>query len=369
MRRTIALAISLVLIAGACGSSSKKDAAPSPTTTTTRGRTTSTTEALGDVRLTAECRGIGPAPKEWELTWVEKSDLRAVDADGTSRECLVAGVDARSLAWSGDGTRVLAASQHYVLEDGVHRVGENNERLLGWSRPAGRALLGRSAQGDVVKEVLDDDTRITLPFMIGTREVQYHPAGTAIVGVTDLGDRPNILMMSNLGTGERWLVDNESAHELHDLAFDRAGALLFVADHDEGHHLHRLDLATNELTTLFEKPPDVDVGPVVASQFDVGGIAAGLGGCQPTWVQIGGKDVEITTAAAARGTPLGWLPDGRLVVRNPDDRCGDAPGDLYIVDGSGVATRVAHGVAAAAIRAAVPPPPPAPPHIDEAAPS
>jgi hypothetical protein len=51
-------------------------------------------------------------------------------------------------------------------------------------------------------------------------------------------------------------------------------------------------------------------------------------------------------------------------VRNPDDGCGDAPGDLYVVDAAGVATRLAHAVDAAAVRAPVPTPPEAPPQIE-----
>ena len=111
-----------------------------------------------------------------------------------------------------------------------------------------------------------------------------------------------------------------------------------------------------------------DLG-IELNALDDGSIATALGDCEPTYVRRGDVIIDLAATEAAHATPVAWLPDGGLLLRNGDGRCNDAAGAVYLVDGDGVARRIADGVDAVALRAPVPPPPPPPPNIDEAAPA
>lgn len=61
--------------------------------------------------------------------------------------------------------------------------------------------------------------------------------------------------------------------------------------------------------------------------------------------------------------PVGWLPDGRLVVAMFPAGCASASGDLYLIswdDGEPSVELLVAGVEAAAVRAPLPDPPPPP---------
>lgn len=379
MRQRVAVFVALLLVLSACGGGSKKgDAAPEtttstakpkptkPTTTTERPEsTTTTTVAEEKVALTAACQGIGPAPAGGEITWVKGGRLWATAADGTNPHCLFE-TTRDIVAWGGAADRVLAGEHTIVLADGPQEIGADGDRLLSWSRPTGKALLATTEDDTLTKLPLNGDPQIGI-FEAATTESAYHPAGLSIVMVVPQGDRPGLLMTSNTGENPRWIVENETASEIHDLAFTKDGALLFVAVHDDGQHLHRLDLTTSEpqLTTVLEAPLDEPLGAVVASPWDDGRIAAGADctGRGPLHVRVDGNDIDVG-AEVAGGEPIGWLPDGSLVVlTRPDGDCG--PGDLYSVTGA-TATLIDHGVDGAAVRAVLPPPPPPPPEIEAA---
>jgi hypothetical protein len=89
------------------------------------------------------------------------------------------------------------------------------------------------------------------------------------------------------------------------------------------------------------------------------------------WVQRDGAPVDVSGTPVEHGDPIGWLPDGALLVAvyEGDTHCCDAPPfDLYVLRADGV-ERIDGDVVDAAVRAVLPPPPPPPPDIDQAAPA
>lgn len=378
MRRKAAVVVSVLLVLSACGGgSSKKDVATQTTTSTAKPTTTTTTTtserpettttalpARDEVALTATCPGIGDAPRAAEVTWVKDGKLWSAKVDGSDPHCLLEMDHASGLAWGGTGDRVLAGVHTIVLDDGPHALGAPDERLLTWSRPTGKALIAKKGDDTLEKISVTNDPLIDL-YDAETSEAIYHPAGLSIVMVVPAAG-PGVLMTSNTGENPRWVIENETAHAIHDLAFTADGDLLFVAEHDGGQHVHRLNLRTSTLTVLWEAPLGEHIGAIAASPWDDTTIATGSDchGAGPMHVEVGGKDVDLSGTEVADGEPIGWTPDDSLVVlTHPDGDCGT--GDLYAVTGT-TATLIDHGVDAAAVRAVLPPPPPPPPEIEAA---
>jgi hypothetical protein len=278
---------------------------------------------------------------------------------------------ATALEWGAAGDRALIGERTVVFADGPRSVGDTRERLVALSRPSGRAVVVRRADGGLHKHVFDGDGTVALPAFSGTTdEVEYHPSGTAIVAVEEPAGSPKILIASNLGENPRWL-DLETALAVRNVTFAADGDVVFVAEHEMGRqHLHRLDLENGTLEVLLEVAASGGLGAVVASPFDEREIAVARGSCaggwDDLWLSSGtGVGAIASQTWVADGTPVGWLPDGGLVVLTGG--CG-AAGDLYVV-AAGVATFVANDVEVAAVRAVLPPPPPPPPDIELAAPA
>jgi hypothetical protein len=367
----------LLLVAAACGSDSNDDAASRTTTTTSAStptsRATSTTIPSALVSTSDDCPGIGVPSDDADITWIKDGGLWSMPSGGGERRCLLRATYP-NLEWGGAADRVRVGSK--VVVGGTIRDLAGD--LIGFSRPTGKAMLARE-NGTLEKLSLEDAPTLSLePFFNDDidqqHDVLYHPAGTAIVAVMPRGERPGLLMATNLGEDPRWLVDNETADELQIGAFTETGALVFAADHGDHHDLHRLDLQTNELTTVLES--EVGFGRIAASAYDEGNLAASerVGGPEPLgrmWVQRDGEVVDVSSTAVAHGAPLGWLPDGSLLVavyEDDVDCCDVFPFDLYVLRGT-TATLLERQVDSAAVRAVLPPPPPPPALIDEAAPA
>jgi hypothetical protein len=365
----------MALVLAACGGGDDDDAA-SPTTTTAKpstttteaAETTTTTDVLAKdhVAITAECPGIGPAPEAGEITWVQDGKLWAASPTDGAKRCLLETRGADNLAWGGTGDRVLAGQHTVVLTDGPRELGESTEQLQSWSRPTGRALIAQRQNGELTKVSVDDEPLVEL-YAAETTEAAYHPAGLSIVMVVPTGDRPDLLMTSNLGENARWIVENENAKAIHDLAFTASGALVFIADHDHGQHVHQLPLDSEapELANLYEPPDGETLGALAVSPWHDNWYAVGAdcSGHASLHVVIESQIADVP-ADIAGAEPIGWMPDGGLFVLDHPDGC-DAPGDLYgLMDGQ--ATLLSHGVDRAAVRAILPPPPPPPKEIEAA---
>ena len=170
----------------------------------------------------------------------------------------------------------------------------------------------------------------------------------------------------------------ETASALSGLTFTESGALLFVATHEGRQHVHRLDLASNTLSTVYELAmedgSDESIHGVVASPFRDDDVAVSRSGAHQLtglWVQRDGESVDLGGTPVEHGDAIAWLPDGDLLVAvyEDDAHCCDVPPfDLYLLRAGG-AELIDRDVAAAAVRAVLPPPPPPPPDIDQAAPA
>lgn len=367
----------MALVVAACGGGDDEAATPKtstttakPVTTTTESpATTSTTEAapaVDHVAITAGCPGIGPAPSSGEITFIADGELLAAAPDGSPPRCLFE--TSRSVvAWGGAADRVLVGDHTVVLADGPKTVGDDSDRLLSWSRPTGKALLAETADDTLIKYSIDDGATIGI-FEAESTESAYHPAGLSIITAVPQGDRPSLLMTSNTGENPRWIVENETAHAIHDLAFTASGALVFIADHDDGsQHVHQLPLDSEapDLATLYEPRARDSVGAVAVSPFhdDWYAVGADCTGRAALHVVIESQIADIPAAIVA-AEPIGWMPDGGLFVLTHPDGC-DQPGDLYGFR-DGEATLVNRGVDGAAVRAVLPPPPPPPAEIEAA---
>jgi hypothetical protein len=377
MRRLVALAVVLTVIGAGCGGDdAEHDASPATTTATVPPHTTTTATTLPveNVRTTDECPGLGAAPTDPMVTWIADDHLWQAPVDDTSNPTCLLRTSYPFIEWGGEADRMLIGDVVVVGSD-VHDLGGDEARHLhALSRPSGRAVLASTTDGETVKVPLDGSDEILLPSIHESTDARYHPSGLAIVSAQPRGERPGLLLLDNLGVEARWLVDNETAHELRDLTFDASGHLYFVARHDDGDHVHRYDFETNVLSIVLATSGDEHINSVVTSPFDDGDVAISRSKEQQLtdlWVQRNGEQVDVSGTDVEHGDPIGWLPDGDLLVGvyEQDVHCCDVPPfDLYVLGTDG-AHLLERDVDAAAVRAPLPPAPPAPPRIDEAAPA
>ena len=359
------LVLAVALVAGGC-SGDDDDAASTtvaPSTTVSSSTTTTTDRAVSleeSLRLTDACPGIGALTGEAELTWIADDRIWAASPDGGEPHCVAEFTGFPALRWGGDADRLAAGERSVLLVSGPAPVVPEDHRVIGWSRPTGRALIARGPDGALTKLSPAGEPRFDLPLPLTTGDVQYHPAGTAIALVSIQPDSvtpPDLLFASNQGEDVRWLVQNESAAAITDVEFSADGALLFTADHGGHWHLHRLVLGTEDLEILLEGPAPLH--GLTASPWADGDFAVGRpGGCgdgEGLWVRRGEEVVDLAGTAIASGTPVGWFPNGDLAVIVHPDGCDLPPGDLYVLTDGGPRL-VAEDVGAAAVRAPLPPP-------------
>jgi hypothetical protein len=355
MRRLAAGLVAVAVLASGCTKDKKQDAAkPSSTSTST------STTAAADKG--ADCAWTEPAGGG-EATWVADGQLRAAEP-GRTWHCLAAGVSGRSVQWSGDGAKALVDGR-LLSAQGVDR--QFTQAGLRLSRPLGRSVI---AVGDrVLKFEAGSTGTKDITFVDHPTEVIYHPAGRSIVAAgTDNSGKPVLKIADNQGQGARDLVTAETAERISTLAFTASNALLFVADHGDHQHLHRLELATAKLTTVAEVRKPNGLAHVTTSPFAGGGVAWNeTGPCKLVMVQDA-KFVAVADPGVAAGTPVGWLGDRSLVVKA--DSCGaSAVGDLYAVGADGVSKLIVEDAGTAAVRAVLPDPTPPPADVPDDAPA
>lgn len=384
MRRLAAAVTTVALLAGACSSDSDKrdDAAPSTTSSSTA-QGPSTTGAATAV----SCDGLGAAPAEGsaEITWIgDDGRLWAVAADkaGTSsaeKRCLLDGAEAEDgVAWGGDADRVLVRGK-VVFADGRTEEPFPPGGITVLSRPTGTSVLNVQ-DGRLRKRELGGD-RTDITFLSGHGDTIYHPAGRHIVSTGTEDGRSILHIADNRGQGSQALVENETADLIYNPAFTASGALLFVADHGSYTELHRLEIDAGELSTIVREDIPDGIADLVTSPFQGGGVAWSQGVCdiakggRRLRAQRSGEYFKTEGTAVERAEPLGWTPDGGIVVATPGF-C-DAEGEvdpatiervLYLFK-DGVATEVTRGVQTAAVRAVLPPPPAPPKSIPQQAPA
>lgn len=368
--RRVRLVVALLLVVAACSGDDDDTSSPtsSPatseatTSTTEESTTTTTSPVVESIALTDECTGIGALADTDEVTFIQ--DGRIVTDDG---RCIAEYTGPSRLSWGGNADRLLAGDRSVLLADGPSDVVEGELEAVGWSRPTGKAIVVRNDEDELSKRSLIGEPPLALSGLpLGLRDVEYHPSGTAIAGIEDLG--PNVILASNRGEDPRWLLANEPADAITDIAFSADGDLLFVAQHDDQWHLHRLVLGELDVST--EVVADEPIGDISASPLYEGATAAARGTCEEPgalFVEVDGEVRDFTGTDVEHGRPVGWTGGTGLVVLVPDE-CGEdgpASGDLYVIT-TLEAELVAEDVGAAAVRLVLPPPPPPPPDIAEA---
>ena len=336
------LGVALLLVVAACSGDDGLDTA-APTTTSTP---PSTTAAV-------ECTGIGAMTGREDITFVRDGHVWTDDG-----RCIADAEDSSRLSWGGNADRLLVGERTVLLVDGPSGVVGHDLEALTWSLPTGTAIVVQNAEEELSKVSLVGDPPISLAGLpLGLRDVTYHPSGTAIAGIEDIG--PNVILASNRGEDPRWLLANEPADEVTDIAFSADGDLLFVARHDDEWHLHHLVLGDVEVSDVLVA--DEPIGDITASPLDEDAWAASRGTCdQPgdLYVEVDGEVRDLSGTVVEHARPIGWTSGTGLVVLTCD-------GDLYLVTTS-TPTLVAEGVTSAAVRVVHPPPPAPPPEIDAA---
>jgi hypothetical protein len=231
---------------------------------------------------------------------------------------------------------------------------------VSWSTPTGKALIApRATDGKLVwRSSTDSADRLDVSFMERTDFAVYHPSGKAIAATgVGLDGTPGVFIATNRGAAPQAIARLETPNStLTELGFEMSGqALFFVHHHDDtgDYHVHRLELSSLTLSDVIEAPgtaSHLTVSTVqdetLAWQVGVDGqplqVMASVGGAAPVAVEVGaGVDAE----------PVGWLADGRLVVRTqPAGSAVGTPGDLWLWSAGAAPVHVAAGVAQAAVR-------------------
>jgi hypothetical protein len=325
---------------------------------------------------TGPCR-TGTVPAGGEITYVRHGRLWGVTPDGSGRRCL-AGDVAAPAAWDAAGEKAVIAGDRVLQDNGQSPTGFGAGARVVLS-PAGTSLVAVTVDGRLVKRPAAGGPETDMTVLDRYDSVVYHPGGQAIVAVGD-GDSDQgygIYLADSTGAVQATLAAAETTRDIGSLAWTHDGALLFVARHADRTDLHRLDLASGELTTLASTAgADQPITDVVTSPFPDGGVSWRQGRCGAgpglaTRLTIAGEPVAVPDSLSS-AAPVGWLPGAALVlVRDNDpcrpDRSRPAGGDVYVLR-AGQVTRVAQAVAGASVRVAHPVPPPLPENVPSDAP-
>ncbi len=320
------------------------------------------------------CDGIGDAPAfpGAEISFVADGRLYVVAPDGSGLRCALELDGSGPLVWGPAADRLLAGGAAYD-QNGPLSVELLDTAAPGWTRPTGKSLVSLSSDGRLVKAEADGGEEIDISFLETHDAVTYYPSGTH-VGV--IGTHPDdgsfgIWLATNTGADPQLLVSAVEATP-SEPAFSEDGlSLYFVAKHDGPEfHVHEVPMLPGqiEFDATIRLQSTRRLSRLSVSPFDVGWVAAQEGVCGEVGgvhyaVEGGNYPDELVNIDTS---PVGWLPDRRLVVEAYPDGCENETTDLWIVDFSSPSREAPSGtllvedVDDAAIRAPVPPPPPPP---------
>jgi hypothetical protein len=355
----VAATIFLLLILPACSSEPEKGASKPAVRAVT-------------VLPSPPCRKAGSLPPGGQVSFVAGVRLFVVSATGAGGECIGEFDSANPVQWAPAGDRYLVAGFDVVnvysgaTPQAVTGLG-SHPRTLGFSRPRGGNVLFVSVDGATLSKASTWGGRaVDISFLRRHDEATYHPSGAqiAVIGASRDG-RYGIWLATNEGKEARLVVPVSTQDEFYGLAYSYDGSSLFyVADEHDHWDLRSLDLsvAKPEPTKLLSA--DSPITAPVVSLLSSDTVAYRQGDCD-TGMQTYVADARgpRIVAAGKRDTqPVGWMPDGTLVVAVSDDLCDIARSlDLYVVNEDKESLLV-KDVLQAAVRVAYPPPP-APPEI------
>jgi hypothetical protein len=320
--------------------------------------------AAGVFQITGGCEGLRRL-RGSELSFVLGGELYVARRTGSVARCVLEVQQALDLDWGPQGDRVSFGDLRRYEGDGIVSLDDVAESLS-WSRPTGRAIVYVS-EGRLMKVDAFGDEPVDISFLADHDEVVYHPAGThvAVTGTAQDGTY-GLWLATNVGEDHQLLAIGEDARRIFSLSFAHDGTTIYyAAEHDDRYDVHSLRLALQdeegavrdaELGTLDSAP--TEMGDVVVSEFDAERVAYSVGSCEEgkstrVW-EFGVTELEGELAGMS-SEPIGWLPNGELLVLARPSSC-EGDGTLYAWE-SGGATRLVPGVSAAGVRAVLPPPP------------
>jgi hypothetical protein len=330
----------------------------------TNGPSPSQPGAAGVFQITGGCEGL-PRLRGSQVSFVLDGELYVARRSGSVARCILEIQQPLDVDWGPQGDRVSFGDLRRYEGDGVVSLDDVAESIS-WSRPTGRAIVYVS-EGRLMKVDAFGGEPVDISFLAHHDEVVYHPAGThvAVTGTAEDGTY-GLWLATNVGKGAQLLAIGEDARRIFSLSFAHDGTTIYyAAEHDDRYDVHSLRLALQdeegavrdaELGTL--DSASTEMGDVVVSEFEAERVAYSVGSCDEgkttrVWefevTGLGGELAGLSTE------PVGWLPNGELLVLARESGC-EGEGTLYAWR-SGQATRLVPGVTAAGVRAILPAPP------------
>jgi hypothetical protein len=346
-----------LLLAGCTSDGEERDASgpsPSPTETVRR---------VGAYEVAGDCNGFGKLHGA-QVSFAAKGELFVARPNAAVARCILDVPDPIDLEWGPEGDRLHFGDLRRFDGHEMFSI-EADPESVAWSRPTGKSVVyvvdGRLMKADAFGSEPSD-----ISFLSEHDEVVYHPAGThvAVTGTAEDGTY-GLWLATNLGEDPQLLAIGEDARRIFSLEFAHDGkTMYYAAEHDDHYDVHSLRLAVQddegeirdaELGTL--DSATTEMGDVVVSEFDER-VAYTVGTCEENkttrvWngsvTELGGELANLSTE------PVGWLPDGELMVIARRAGC-EGNGVLYAWS-PGQTTRLVAGVSVAGVRALLPPPP------------
>jgi hypothetical protein len=325
--------------------------------------------------LPRRCRGFeSDLSADAQISFIAGGRFFVTTAAGAEVQCIEKGIDPGRIAWGGEADRVLIDGPETTLfTEEAGATLDSDQQATSWSRPTGTSVISVSPSGHLLKQAAEKGKPVDISFLKRHDEAIYHPAGTHIATVGDNEfDVYGLYISNNEGKDDQLIAVGESAKRIYNLAFNHSGDFIYyAAEHPNRFDLHSLKIVKAEvgldepvesrLGTLYSG--EEDVTNVVVSEFSEEPLIAFQTGCR-THVVAGNRESLIEGDLAERNTePVGWLPDGTLVVLAYDNGC-SGPGDLLEVNiNEATSVLIANAVESAGIRAVLPPPP-NPPDVD-----
>lgn len=356
--RLLAASLALLgLAAAACNSAPEKPGATTP-------------EVRTVTALPSSCRAPEAVPPGGQVSFVRDFRVYTVSPTGAGAACVATVTEPVPIVWGPAADRLMIAGFGSVDviagDDRVTLKGPGpNPRLQGFSRPTGVHVLFTSTDGSkLVKVPSEGGKPEDISFLRRHDEVVYHPSGAqiAVIG-QDYDHAYGIYLATNEGTKARDIVPVTSQDEFYGLAFAHDGsALYYVADEHDTWELQMVDPTElrPEPVKLLSAPTPI-AGPLVSPQSGTV-VAFRQGDCESGFETYVHDERGTTRVAQSLGDvqPIGWLPDGTLVVGTSEDLCDPVRKlALYVVNEDKESLLV-KDVDEAAVRSVVPPPPPVP---------